>query len=130
MDTDNETDTITQLNPPDASSSQNGTSGKDASSGDTKTHTVSVKDGDTWHELTVEHGRSLWVVLQEHNLSPHGWLTQHLNCGGQGHCSTCAVDVDVGADKPDQWLDRFLNDNGLGRLSCQIDVTEDMAVRI
>lgn len=130
MNTDAETDTMAQPEPLDSSSSQNEAPGNGASSSDTETHTVAVKDGDTWHDLAVEHGRSLRAVLREHNLSPHGWLTRHLNCDGQGHCSACAVDVDVGADKPDQWLDRFLDDNGFGRLSCQINVTEDMAVRV
>lgn len=135
MDTDADPDTMTQTkmtqtNTTDTASSQNGTSGSASSSSDQKTHTVAVKDGDTWHDLEVEHGRSLRSALREHNLSPHGWLTRHLNCDGQGHCSACAVEVEVGAGKPDQWLDRLLDENDIGRLSCQIDVTEDMAVRV
>lgn len=110
--------------------SSNGSSNGSSPSSDTKTHAVAVKKSDVWHDLEVEHGRSLRAVLRENKLSPHGWLTQHLNCDGQGHCSACAVEVDVGAEEPDQWLDRFLDENGAGRLSCQITVTQDMSVRV
>lgn len=129
-ESDAEADTKPQTSPSDTASSQNGAPANGSASSDTEMHTVAVKDGDAWHDLEVQHGRSLRAVLREHNLSPHGWLTRHLNCDGQGHCSACAVEVDVGAGPPDQWLDRFLNENGAGRLSCQIDVTQDMAVRV
>lgn len=93
-------------------------------------HSVSVYDGSSWHRFEVEHGRTLRTALQEHGLSPHGTLTRHLNCNGQGHCAACAVEVQEGAEPPEQWLDAFLNAQDLGRLACQIDVTEDMTVRV
>jgi ferredoxin len=94
------------------------------------THTVAVHDGREWHEFNVQHGRTLRAVLREHGLSPHGWLTEHVNCDGQGHCSACAVEIEKGADDPEHWLDAFLSGRDLGRLSCQIDVTRDMALRV
>jgi ferredoxin len=94
------------------------------------THTVVVYNGTNRHELQVEHGRTLRAALREHNLSPHGWLTRHLNCDGQGHCTACAVEVTEGEEAPEQWLDAFMHAQDLGRLSCQIDVTEDMVVRV
>jgi ferredoxin len=93
-------------------------------------HTVVVYDGSTQHEIEVQHGRTLRAALREHNLSPHGWLTRHLNCDGQGHCTACAVDVTEGEEQPEQWLDAFMDAQDLGRLSCQIHVTEDMKVRV
>lgn len=94
------------------------------------THTVVVFDGTNRHKLDVEHGRTLRAALRDHNLSPHGWLTRHLNCDGQGHCTACAVEVTEGEEAPKQWLDAFMDAQDLGRLSCQIDVTKDMAVRV
>jgi len=94
------------------------------------THVVSVHDGNTWHDVQAEHGQSLRAVLREHDLSPHGWLTEHVNCRGEGHCATCAVEVDIGGGEADQWLDAFLDEKNAGRLACQIEVTEDMAVRV
>ncbi|MES3630975.1 MAG: 2Fe-2S iron-sulfur cluster-binding protein [Longimonas sp.] len=104
----------------------------DTSDGHNKetSHTVSVYDGDTWHTFEAEHGRTLREVLWEHDVSPHGQLTSHLNCGGQGHCAACTVEVQEGDDDPDQWLDAFLSSQDMGRLSCQIDVTQDMTVRV
>jgi len=94
------------------------------------THTVSVYDGATWHELEVSHSRTLRAALWEHDLSPHGSLTRYLNCGGQGHCAACTVQVNEGAEEPDQWLDTLLHAQDVGRLSCQIEVTKDMVIRL
>ncbi|HHP7239325.1 2Fe-2S iron-sulfur cluster-binding protein [Longibacter sp.] len=100
------------------------------SGGPDATHTVAVHDGREWHELEVQHGRTLRAVLREYDLSPHGWVTEHVNCDGQGHCSACAVEIEEGADDPEHWLDAFLSGRDLGRLSCQIEVTQDMALRV
>lgn len=102
----------------------------DTASGIGDTHVVSVHDGSTWHDVQAEHGQSLRAVLREHDLSPHGWLTEHVNCRGEGHCAACAVEVDIGGGEADQWLDAFLDEKNAGRLACQIEVTEDMAVRV
>jgi ferredoxin len=102
------------------------TSGHDGSN----THTVSVYDGAEWHELDVPHGRTLRDALWAHDLPPHGALTRHLNCSGRGHCAACTVDIEEGAEAPDQWLDTFLHAQDVGRLSCQIDVTQDMTIRL
>lgn len=109
-----------------ATSTSSPTSGREGST----THTVSVYDGATWHQLEVPHGRTLRAALRAHDLSPHGMLTSYLNCGGQGHCAACTVDIEAGAEAPDQWLDTLLQAQGIGRLSCQLDVTQDMAIRL
>ena len=115
-------------NEPDADISANGhTSGQSASK---TTHTVSVHDGTEWHEFEVSHGRTLRAALWEHGLPPHGSLTSYLNCGGQGHCALCTVDIENGEEDPNQWLDSFLHAQDVGRLSCQVDVTQDMTVRL
>jgi ferredoxin len=102
----------------------------DEDSSSTKTHTIAVYDGTQWFELNAEHGRTLREVLRDHDLSPHNWLTQYLNCDGQGHCAACSVDIEDGEPAPDQWLDAFLDSQDAGRLSCQMDVTSDMTIRI
>lgn len=95
-----------------------------------ETHTLKVVDGEDEHIIDAQHGRTLRAVLQEHGLSPHGWLTRHLNCQGQGHCAACTVEVQEGDPDSDQWLDAYLSSQSLGRLSCQIDITEDLTVRV
>jgi len=93
-------------------------------------HTLKVYDGEDAHTIRVQHGRTLRTVLSEHDLSPHGWITQHVNCQGQGHCVACTVQVQEGDPDADQWLNAYLAEQDLGRLSCQIDVTQDLTVRV
>jgi len=93
-------------------------------------HTLKVHDGEDAHTIQVQHGRTLRTVLFEHDLSPHGWITQHVNCQGQGHCAACTVQVQKGDPDAGQWLDAYLAKQDLGRLSCQVDVTQDLAVRV
>ncbi len=95
-----------------------------------KTHTIKVYDGSDSYTIEARHGRNLRAVLMENDVSPHGWLTQYLNCQGQGHCAACTVQIQEGAPNSDQWLDAFMAENDLGRLSCQVDVIQDLAVRV
>jgi len=96
----------------------------------TETHTVVVHDDGTRHEMDVEDGKSLRVALWEHDLSPHDAVTEHVNCGGRGHCATCAVEIIDGAPEADQWLDAALEATGVGRASCEVEVDRDMTVRL
>jgi ferredoxin len=102
----------------------------DASPPHDDAHTLVVLDGDDTHAITVAHGVSLRRALQNHDLSPHGLVTEWVNCRGQGHCTACRVCIDDGAPEPEQWLDAKLDDADLGRLACMIDVTHDMTVRL
>lgn len=104
--------------------------GTESANREAATHSVSVYDGDEWHTLNVADGRTLRAALQKHGLSPHGTLTRHVNCDGQGHCAACTVEVKEGAHEPDQWLDAFMDEHDLGRLACQVEVTQDMRVRV
>ncbi len=101
-----------------------------ATSPGVQTHTVRVWDGDAWHDLDVPHGKNLWAVLCENDLQPQGRITRVLNCQGRGHCATCTVDVEGDAPEPDQWLDTVLAESGGDRLSCQMEVDRDLAVRV
>ncbi|PEN14978.1 hypothetical protein CRI94_01405 [Longibacter salinarum] len=95
--------------------------------GDGEYHIVSVYDGRTTYDLKIRHGRTLRAVLQEHNLSPHGGRQNTLTGRGAVQYSACAVDIDRGEQNPDQWLDAFLASRNVGRLSCEIEVKDDMS---
>jgi len=95
---------------------------------DAETVCVIVVDGETETELTVERGRVLRDVLLEAGLSPYSRLTERANCGGRGLCATCGVRVwDV---EPDHWHDKLADRFGYPRLSCQIEVVQDLRVEL
>ena len=87
-----------------------------------------VVDGDTETELVVDRGRVLRDVLLEAGLSPYSRLTERANCGGRGLCATCGVRVsDV---EPDHWHDKLAKRFGYPRLSCQIEIEEELRVEL
>lgn len=116
------TDTSTETNA--SSDASTSTRGSDA------THTVVVHTDGARHEMDVEDGKSLRTALWEHDLSPHDAVTEYVNCGGRGHCATCAVEIIEGAPEADQWLDAALEATGVGRASCEVEVDRDMTVRL
>lgn len=95
--------------------------------------TPTVRFGD--REVTCEVGDELRsVLLAAEGYSPHNDVTQVANCGGNGLCGTCAVDVDgeLSAMEPreEQRLDLPPHDAESGlRLSCQACVQGDVTVR-
>jgi len=93
-------------------------------------HTITVQTADDRHEIEAEPGLSLREALCRHGLSPHGAVTEVANCGGQGHCGVCAVEITENAPPSDQWFDQGLEALGGRRLSCQVQVDRDMAVRL
>jgi len=99
--------------------------GSDASG----TVTVVVVDGEDRHELTAPAGANLREALLAAGLSPYARLTERANCGGRGLCATCGVRVreDV---TPTHWHDALAARFGYPRLSCQIEVTEDLVVEL
>lgn len=95
--------------------------------------TPTVRFGD--RELTCEVGDELRaVLLAAEGYSPHNDVTQVANCGGNGLCGTCAVEVEGDVDEMGTRERRRLNlpphdeESGL-RLSCQTRVQGDVTVR-
>lgn len=99
------------------------------SGGASGTVTVVVVDGDDRHELTVPAGANLREALRSADLSPYARLTERANCGGRGLCATCGVRLrdDVA---PEHWHDALAARFGYPRLSCRIEVTEDLVVAL
>lgn len=96
-----------------------------------RTPTVRFED----RELTCEVGDELRsVLLAAEGYSPHNDVTQVANCGGNGLCGTCAVDVEGEVDEMGSREKRRLSlpphdeESGL-RLSCQTHVQGDVTVR-
>jgi ferredoxin len=73
------------------------------------------------------------VLLAADGRSPHNDAAQVANCGGNGLCGTCAVDVDGHVSEPGEREERRLSlpphdgDAGL-RLACQTRVEGDVSV--
>jgi ferredoxin len=73
------------------------------------------------------------VLLAADGRSPHNDAAQVANCGGNGLCGTCAVDVDGDVSEPGEREERRLSlpphdgDAGL-RLACQTRVEGDVSV--
>lgn len=96
----------------------------------TDTYTVTVQTDDREMHLDVEAGTTLREALREAGHPPHNSVTDLVNCGGRGHCATCAVDVAEGDPPATAILDSLLSVAGLGRVSCTIPVDRDMTVRL
>jgi ferredoxin len=97
--------------------------------GDRSEHTVTVHHEGGTETLAVADGAVLRDALRAAGLSPHSRAGRRLNCGGRGLCATCGVRPADPPD-PDHWHDDLAARFGYPRLSCQIRVTRDMAVRI
>jgi ferredoxin len=95
-----------------------------------ETHTLTVLDDDEEHTLEVRHGTTLRAAMRTYGVSPHGPVTEVVNCGGQGHCTLCRVEIVDGAPEPTQWLDEALAEHDWGRLACAVSVRHDMTVRL
>jgi ferredoxin len=90
---------------------------------------ITVVDGDDEYTVEVERGRILRDALLDHGFEVYGTVSKHANCGGRGLCATCTVEVDP-APEPDHWHDAAAVRFGYPRLSCCLDVTEPMTVRL
>lgn len=90
---------------------------------------VTVIDGASETTISVECGRTLRDALLEHSFPVYGTLSQYANCGGRGLCATCTVEADP-APGPTHWHDAAAVRFGYPRLSCCIEVTEPMTVRL
>ena len=81
------------------------------------------------HNLSCEIGANLQRVLLDHGCAPYTSLTRRLNCGGNGLCATCGVFI-VQDPKPTHWHDRLARTFRYPRLSCQIEVNQDLTIVI
>jgi ferredoxin len=96
---------------------------------DAPSHTVVVDHPGGTATLSVAHGTVLRDALRTAGISPHSRAGRRFNCGGRGLCATCGVRLADPPD-PDHWHDDLAARFGYPRLSCQLRVTRDMAVRI
>ncbi len=79
--------------------------------------------------ISVEQGTILRDALLDRGFHVYGSVSQYANCGGRGLCATCTVEVDP-APEPTHWHDAAAVRFGYPRLSCCLDVTEPMTVRL
>ena len=85
--------------------------------------------GDTT-TLTVDSGTVLRDALRDAGISPHSRAGRRVNCGGRGLCATCGVRLLETDIDPEHWHDSLADRFGYPRLSCQIRVTANLAIRI
>ncbi|KAG2383531.1 hypothetical protein C9374_004202 [Naegleria lovaniensis] len=92
--------------------------------------------------IEVPSGSNLRKILLEHNIPLYNGKTQAFNCGGNGACGTCAVQVQtIDGHSKTQIMKRtlgeevrlklppHLNKNEDIRLACQCTVEEDIEVQ-
>ena len=79
--------------------------------------------------LKVKAGKNLREALLEANFGPYTSFTKKVNCGGNGICATCGVII-VEETTAIHWHDRLAKRFGYPRLSCQINVKQDMKIKI
>lgn len=82
------------------------------------------------HRLSVKPGANLRRSILEGGLSPYTRFTQRLNCGGRGLCATCGVWILSGRPVSQHWHDRWAQRFAYPRLSCQIQVEQDMTIQL
>lgn len=91
---------------------------------------VTVETIDKTVTLQANTGDNLRRLLLNNGLSPYGKWSTLANCGGRGLCATCGIIPVQGVHKPVHWHDKLANDYRYPRLSCQIQVQEDMRIRL
>lgn len=94
------------------------------------THTVTVHHDGGRTTLAIDHGTVLRNALEAAGISPHSSAGSRVNCGGRGLCATCGVRFLTDDPAPEHWHDGLADRFGYPRLSCQVRVTDAMAVRI
>jgi ferredoxin len=112
-----------------------------------------VEQGEEESLLVAPVGAVLRDTLLANGISPYTRVTETLNCGGHGLCATCGVrflseelsenggpseeegageNGSEGSDapNPEHWHDELAARFGFPRLSCQIEISRDMHLRI
>ena len=82
------------------------------------------------YEFLLPAGKNLRKVLIEKGVSPYSAFNNKINCRGNGLCATCGVFVMDSDPTPTHWHDRIARAFGYPRLSCQIEIREDMEIEI
>ena len=82
------------------------------------------------YEFLLPIGKNLRKVLIEKGVSPYSAFNNKINCRGNGLCATCGVFVMDSDPTPTHWHDRIARAFGYPRLSCQIEIREDMEIEI
>eukprot|EP00466_Bigelowiella_natans_P002024 jgi/Bigna1/142264/aug1.68_g16972 len=71
--------------------------------------TLKVIDPDgTEKEIKAQKGDILRDVLLENEVDVYDWWGKGMNCGGQGACLTCLVDVDSGCGERSDYENKKL----------------------
>lgn len=96
-----------------------------------ETFTLTVLIDDETRILQARHGANLRQTLLDAGISPYGSISKRLNCGGNGICATCGVDIaEANEPQPTHWHDKLAKRFGYPRLSCQIVIDRAMTIRI
>ena len=82
------------------------------------------------YEFLLPAGKNLRKVLIEKGVSPYSTFNNKFNCRGNGLCATCGVFVMDSDPTPIHWHDCIARAFGYPRLSCQIEIREDMEIEI
>ena len=82
------------------------------------------------YEFLLPIGKNLRKVLIEKGVSPYSAFNNKINCRGNGLCATCGVFVMDSDPTPTHWHDHIARSFGYPRLSCQIEIKEDMEIEI
>jgi ferredoxin len=88
-----------------------------------------VSDGDREGLVTAPAGATLRDALVANGWSPYTRVTERLNCGGRGLCATCGVRI-ADPPEPTDRHDALAARWGYPRLSCRIELSDDLRVRL
>ena len=95
-----------------------------------QTHELRIKIDGEEQVIQVEDGANLRKTLLSADITPYTAITRVTNCGGRGICATCGVRFEAGEPAPVHWHDKLAARYGYPRLSCQIDIHNDMTIAI
>jgi ferredoxin len=92
-----------------------------------RVHTIKLEGIDT--VITAAEGRRLVLAIEDAGVD-----ILH-RCGGNARCATCRIEVLDGEPSPitdaeEAWLERIVGRAPNTRLSCQIQVRDDLTVRV
>ncbi|KAA8494861.1 Photosynthetic NDH subunit of subcomplex B 3, chloroplastic [Porphyridium purpureum] len=96
--------------------------------------TVRVEEGNKTREIQVDAGKNLRRALLDAKVDLYTLGGKFRNCGGNGACGTCVVEVlenPYGGVTPMTTKETFLltGKPNTWRLACRAEVTSDLAIR-
>jgi cell division transport system ATP-binding protein len=86
-----------------------------------------IKDGET-NQIWADTGENLRIALLANGYSPYTKYTRKINCGGRGICATCGLFFLKNSPEPKHWHDKLADRFGYPRLTCQINLSEDVTL--